>query len=187
MGILVAQPLTPRLHFPAEDFFVSLRAEFQYARGFGRVEERIEFDYGNLAALGRVPDLVVGDDRRPRPSGHNVRTNVPDEGVLGSMSWKERAQDEPPILRLVACVEQHDRPAVGGNAHAGERVLWRKHYVVTRGKRNRLRASIRLTLHGAAWVTRKNSGTAVKHERLAEIGARIEIEIEPSLADQRGR
>src|SRR5262249_37635928 len=127
LRILVTHPSSPRPNFAAKSFsIISVCAEPQYSRGLLWRIQRIEFDDLDLVARRCVSDLVVGDDRRTRPSRYRVGPDVPYQSVLCAICRDERAHNEPSVLRFGATVEQHERSAIGGDAHAGCWIFRRK-------------------------------------------------------------
>ena len=81
--VLVAHPFAPGFDFAAKRFAIlAVGRQAKYASSFRRIGERVEFDHGDLCALRRVANLVVGHDGRARPSRNDVWMNVPHDGIL---------------------------------------------------------------------------------------------------------
>src|SRR5262249_57711130 len=91
---------------------------------------------------GRIGGLGVSQQRRSRPVGDHIRTNVPDNRSFGFAGRNQAAENEPPVLCPIASVIEREWSRFGTDTDCVQRIFRSKGDAVSGYDRKRLRVTL---------------------------------------------
>ncbi len=187
-AVLVAEEVAvPRLrHGLADDLGgVGPEAEEAGRRPLGVAP--VVLDDDDLPLRRVVPDLRDLDDRLVHPPLDRVRADRPLDGALGRAGRDRLADDEPPVVVLVAPVEEHDLARLALDRQAERLALGRDRQPPAGRERDGLCHALGVDGHRPVRLARELAARVAEQPRVTEQVDRVQLQVEPDLADVLGR